>query len=70
MTEQAITKVFNNEYYTTLGTNKETGTGLGLIICRDFVKSNNGNFVINSVIKEGTTFIISLPKHNNSGKTL
>ncbi len=70
MTEQAIAKVFNNEYYTTLGTNKETGTGLGLIICRDFVKSNNGDFVINSVIKEGTTFIISLPKHNNSGKTL
>ncbi|WP_462249440.1 sensor histidine kinase [Ferruginibacter sp.] len=70
MTEQAITKVFNNEYYTTLGTNKETGTGLGLIICRDFVKTINGNFVINSVIKEGTTFIISLPKHNNSGKSL
>jgi signal transduction histidine kinase len=70
MTEQAIAKVFSNEYYTTLGTNKETGTGLGLIICRDFVKSNNGNFVINSIINEGTIFTISLPKHNNSGKYL
>jgi two-component system, sensor histidine kinase and response regulator len=70
MTEQAIAKVFSNEYYTTLGTNKETGTGLGLIICRDFIKSNNGNFVINSVINEGTIFTISLPKHNNSGRAL
>jgi two-component system, sensor histidine kinase and response regulator len=61
MTALAIARVFNNEYYTTPGTNREIGTGLGLIICRDFIESNNGHFAISSKVNEGTSVIISLP---------
>ncbi len=61
MAPDALRKVFNNEYYTTLGTNKETGTGLGLVICRDFIKSNNGELKVKSLPHQGTTFTIALP---------
>jgi two-component system, sensor histidine kinase and response regulator len=61
MTAHAIARVFNNEYYTTPGTNREIGTGLGLIICRDFIETNNGHFAISSKVNEGTSVVISLP---------
>lgn len=39
---------------TTLGTNRESGTGLGLIICKDFVEQNNGEIGIESKVNFGT----------------
>lgn len=63
ITEESIAKIFSNKYYTTLGTSKEMGTGLGLMICRDFVKSNNGEFTVLSKPGEGTCFTITLPAH-------
>jgi signal transduction histidine kinase/DNA-binding NarL/FixJ family response regulator len=44
------------------GTAGEYGTGLGLIIVNEFVKSNNGSIRIDSEVGKGTTFFISLPK--------
>lgn len=46
---------------TTSGTNNETGTGLGLIVCKEFVEQNKGDINIESVIGEGTTVTLSLP---------
>ncbi len=46
---------------TTSGTNNETGTGLGLIVCKEFVEQNKGDIKIESVIGEGTTVTLSLP---------
>jgi two-component system, sensor histidine kinase and response regulator len=66
MAAGAIARVFNNEYYTTPGTNKEIGTGLGLIICRDFIESNNGHFAISSKVNEGTSVVISLPNEDQN----
>jgi two-component system, sensor histidine kinase and response regulator len=66
MTAHAIARVFNNEYYTTPGTNREIGTGLGLIICRDFIESNNGHFAISSKVSEGTSVVISLPNEEQN----
>jgi two-component system, sensor histidine kinase and response regulator len=66
MTAHAIARVFNNEYYTTPGTNREIGTGLGLIICRDFIESNNGHFAISSKVNEGTSVVISLPNEEQN----
>ena len=40
VTPDALLKVFTNAFYTALETNKETGTGLGLVIYRGFIKSN------------------------------
>lgn len=56
-------KIFNvSAKYSTLGTNKEKGTGLGLILCKEFVERNNGNISVESEVGIGTTFKFSVPK--------
>lgn len=44
-----------------MGTDGETGTGLGLVICKDFVEKNNGSISVKSKKGKGTDFIITLP---------
>jgi signal transduction histidine kinase len=59
---QKLKTLFNLEHSkTTPGTSNETGTGLGLIVCKEFVEKNNGTISINSKVGEGTTVTISLP---------
>mgnify|MGYP006298575045 FL=1 len=50
-----------DENHTQLGTEGEKGTGLGLIICKDFVEKNNGKIWVESEPGTGSTFYISLP---------
>lgn len=45
----------------TLGTANEKGTGLGLLLCKEFVEKNNGNISVTSVPTKGSTFTIQLP---------
>ncbi len=60
--EENIHKVFQTkERYTTLGTNQEIGTGLGLLLCKDFVEKNNGIIGVESTAGEGTRFWFTLP---------
>jgi two-component system, sensor histidine kinase and response regulator len=66
ISETAIDQVFNNEYYTTPGTANEQGTGLGLMICRDFVKLNRGRLDVKSREGEGTSFIVTLPYNHSA----
>lgn len=55
-------KLFNNsEIQTTKGTENETGTGLGLIICDAFVKRHGGNITVKSIEDSGTEFSITIP---------
>jgi signal transduction histidine kinase len=51
----------STEVASTWGTEEEKGTGLGLKLCYDLVKLNNGNITIESKVGEGTCFIITLP---------
>lgn len=48
----------------TYGTNKESGSGLGLILCKDFVEKNNGILTVESEVGKGSTFTFTLPKNN------
>ncbi|MBN1598236.1 MAG: PAS domain-containing sensor histidine kinase [Bacteroidales bacterium] len=62
ISEDNIQKLFRiDEYFSTSGTAGESGTGLGLIICKEFVEKNKGNISIDSKIGEGTTFTFTLP---------
>ncbi|UZD24027.1 ATP-binding protein [Algoriphagus halophytocola] len=48
--------------FTTLGENQEKGTGLGLILTKEYIEKNRGQLDIESVPGKGSTFCISLPK--------
>lgn len=47
---------------TTNGTNNEKGTGLGLIICKDFIEKNGGKISVVSKVAYGTNISFTLPK--------
>jgi signal transduction histidine kinase len=62
MKEDDIKKLFRiDEHHTTLGTADEKGSGLGLILCKEFVEKNRGKIWIKSNWGEGTTVYFTLP---------
>jgi len=48
-------------FYRVPGERTVTGTGLGLYICKQIIMAHHGNIWVESVLDEGTTFIIELP---------
>ncbi len=64
MTKDVINQLFTvGSKHTTLGTNKEKGTGLGLILCKEFIEKNGGKIMVASTPGSGSRFSFSLPKN-------
>jgi PAS domain S-box-containing protein len=57
-----------DETIRTRGTDNETGTGLGLLLCRELIEKNNGYFYVKSIENSGSTFTFALPKRSNGLK--
>jgi len=59
--KENLTKLFQIEQnYNSKGTNNETGTGLGLILCKEFINQNNGSIRVESELSVGSSFIFDL----------
>jgi signal transduction histidine kinase len=56
-----LEKLFKEENISSRGTKNEKGTGLGLMICKDFMHRNNGEITVESEIGVGSTFNLMLP---------
>jgi signal transduction histidine kinase len=57
-----IGKLFRiDQNYTTSGTNREQGTGLGLLLCKEFVEKHGGQIRVDSLEGIGSTFSFTLP---------
>lgn len=57
-----IEKIFNiDSNISTIGTDNESGTGLGLIISREFVEKNGGTIYVKSIEGKGSEFIFTVP---------
>jgi two-component system, sensor histidine kinase and response regulator len=61
MDDETLEKIRSNNYYTSQGTAGEQGTGLGLMLCSDFLRKNNGLLRIESTKGKGSTFSFTLP---------
>ncbi len=59
-----IDKLFRLDYnVSTIGTSEERGSGLGLILCREFIEKNGGRIWVESEPEKGSTFRFTLPKY-------
>ncbi len=62
LSEEEQTKLFHSEtHFTKYGTNNEEGSGLGLLLCKDFAVKNGGDLYLVSKEGVGSTFSFSLP---------
>ena len=65
MTEDKMAQLFDKgKHITTVGTNNEIGTGLGLMLVKELVEKQGGKLSIKSRVGEGSTFSFTLMAYN------
>lgn len=63
ISEDRITKVFKlNESISTAGTQNEQGSGLGLILCKEFIEKHNGRIWVESELGKGSKFLFTISR--------
>jgi signal transduction histidine kinase len=62
ISHEALQKIRGNNFYTTKGTANESGTGLGLMLCKEYLHRNNSELLIESHVGKGSTFSFTLQK--------
>lgn len=63
MVEADVAKLFRIDiHHTTVGTNEEKGTGLGLVLCNELINKNGGKMWVKSTFGKGSAFYFTLPK--------
>ena len=67
---EAINKINEKNYFTTKGTASESGTGLGLMLCKEFLAKNGSSLNIQSKEGKGSTFSFLMPRGNPQSKEM
>ncbi len=68
ISEEDLEKIFRIDIkYSTAGTANERGSGLGLVLCKEFIEKNLGTLKANSKPDEGSEFIFILPRAKDVG---
>lgn len=66
MSQEEQQKLFNSEtHFSKYGTKNEEGSGLGLLLCKDFATKNRGDLWLQSEEGKGSTFFFSIPLKDN-----
>lgn len=61
MSEKQLNKLFKSKVDSGTGTNNESGTGMGLLFCKDLIEKCNGKIWVESQAGSGTEFFFTLP---------
>ena len=61
MQEEALEKIRRKESFTSYGTAKEKGTGLGILLCHEFAEANKGRFFVESEWGKGSRCYFTIP---------
>ncbi len=62
ISKENLEKLFKiDQEHSTKGTDNESGSGLGLILCKELVKQSDGDIFVESTLGKGSTFKFSLP---------
>jgi signal transduction histidine kinase len=64
MKPEVLRNLFKISSYSSMGTQQEKGTGLGLIICKEFAVLNKGDLIASSEVDKGSTFTLKIPINN------
>jgi two-component system, sensor histidine kinase and response regulator len=59
--EEDLEKIRRKEIFSRFGTDREKGTGLGMLLCREFAEANRGQFYIESQWGKGTRCYFTIP---------
>jgi signal transduction histidine kinase len=68
--EEILKKLNSRQSVTTSGTSAELGTGLGLMLCHEFIERNGGQFRVLSEWGKGTQICFTLPSYHLTNQTL
>lgn len=70
ISDEHLDQLFTDVYFTTRGTDSETGTGLGLKLCKDFLERNGGKIQVQSKKGKGSVFSFTLPRYSEQARSM